>query len=387
MALTKRIGIRLATSDQPGVVRFGLWYNHDTRGFSNTGPLLFRVLLLLVGKYYGGRFAAIRLRNHVLPGKPTNFYGKITGSTALIGKPFTGDLKPRPNQPRALFHMKERERQNFRRLFASQIQRPEEDLELDLAALYLAGEEYPLLDVRTYRSQLDSLAAEVRNGTADGTNERSLVDALNRHLFEQAGFTGNTDNYYSAENNYLNRVLDTHTGIPVILSLIYLEIGKRLGIRCQGVGLPGHFLVRLDELDLYLDPFNKGQLLSAADCRRVVRDLMGHYFPWREEYLAPYSKRDILYRILNNLKGIYFHARDYPRATGCLERIALIRPSASYLNRDLCWCYANTNQYQSAIHHLELYLQSTWPSQGFSEFRDQVESLWSAITHIRQQSG
>lgn len=272
-------------------------------------------------------------------------------------------------------------------MFASQIQRPEEDLELDLAALYLAGEEYPLLDVRTYRSQLDSLAAEVRNGAADGTNERSLVDALNRHLFEQAGFTGNTDNYYSAENNYLNRVLDTHTGIPVTLSLIYLEIGKRLGIRCHGVGLPGHFLVRLDELDLYLDPFNKGQLLSAADCRRVVRDLMGPYFPWREEYLAPYSKRDILYRILNNLKGIYLHARDYPRATGCLERIALIRPSASHLNRDLCWCYANTHQYQSAIHHLELYLQSTWPSQGFSEFRDQVESLWSAITHIRQQSG
>ena len=94
--------------------------------------------------------------------------------------------------------MEERERQNFRRLFASQIQHPEEDLELDLAALYLAGEEYPLLDVRAYRSQLDSLAAEVRNRAADGTNERSLVDALNRHLFEQAGFSGNTDNYYSA---------------------------------------------------------------------------------------------------------------------------------------------------------------------------------------------
>jgi regulator of sirC expression with transglutaminase-like and TPR domain len=282
--------------------------------------------------------------------------------------------------------MEEQERRSFRRLFTSQIQRPEEGLEMDLAALYLAGEEYPVLDVRAYRSQLDTLAAEVRDASADATNERSLVDALSRHLFDQAGFTGNIDNYNSADNNYLNRVLDTHTGMPVTLSLIYLEIGKRLGIRCHGVGLPGHFLVWLDELDLYLDPFNQGRLLSAADCRRLVQDTMGPHFPWREEYLAPYRKRDILYRMLNNLKGIYFNAGDYRRATGCLERIALISPSASRLNRDLCWCYANTRQYQSAIHHLELYLQSTWPSQEFSEFKHQVESLWSAIAHTRQQS-
>jgi regulator of sirC expression with transglutaminase-like and TPR domain len=283
--------------------------------------------------------------------------------------------------------MEERERRNFRRLFISQIQRPEKDLELDLAALYLAGEEYPFLHVRAYRRQLDALAAEVRDGAAGATNERSLVDALSRRLFEKAGFIGNVDNYHSAENNYLNRVLDTHTGVPVTLSLIYLEIGRRLGIRCHGVGLPGHFLVRLDELGLYLDPFNKGQLLSAADCRRLVQDMMGPHFPWREEYLAPYSKRDILYRILNNLKGIYFNVEDYRRGTGCLERIALISPWASHLNRDLCWSYANTQRYQIAMHHLELYLQSTWLSQEVSEFRNQVESLWSAIAHIRQQSG
>lgn len=283
--------------------------------------------------------------------------------------------------------MEERERRNFRRLFTAQVQRSEDDLELDMAALYLAGEEFPSLDVRAYHRQLDSLTAEVRDTTDGAADERLVANALNEHLFDQAGFTGKVDNYYSAEGNFLNRVLDTHSGIPVTLSLVYLEIGKRLGIRCHGVGLPGHFLVRLDELDLYLDPFKKGQLLSAADCRRLVRDVMGPHFPWREEYLAPYSKADILYRILNNLRTIYLTTGDYPRATACLERMALISPSASHLNRDLCWCYANTSQHQIAIHHLELFLQSTWPSQNATEFKDKVESLWSTITYAKQQSG
>jgi regulator of sirC expression with transglutaminase-like and TPR domain len=233
---------------------------------------------------------------------------------------------------------------------------------------------------------MDGLAAAVRDLCGD-PDPRSVIQALNYYMFDELGFTGNVERYYSIDNNLLNRVLDTRTGMPVALSVVYLELGRRLGVQCHGVGLPGHFLVKLDELGLYLDPFNQGQLVSAADCRRMVRDSLGPHWSWRADYLSPYSKKDILFRILNNLKSIYLREKNYSQAIEVLKKMALISPSSPLTNRDLAWCHVNTLQQPTGRRHLQTYLHSSWPLSEVSEMQRQVESLWSAMIAVSRQSG
>jgi regulator of sirC expression with transglutaminase-like and TPR domain len=283
--------------------------------------------------------------------------------------------------------MESQERLHLSRLFASQMRRPDAEVELDRAALYLAGDEYPLLDVDAYLRRLDQLATQVRDLAGGELDPPSVIKALNHLLFDQMGFTGNTEDFYNVGNNLLNRVLDTGAGMPIALSVVYLELARRLNIPGYGVGLPGHFVVRLDDLDLYLDPFNNGQVISAADCRRMVGDNLGPHWSWREEYLSPYSKKDIIYRLLNNIKSIYLGSENYPGATVTLTKMALIIPASPQIHRDLAWCYANLGQENAALRHLANYLSSAWPSQEASEMQRQVEALWSVLRRLGQQSG
>jgi regulator of sirC expression with transglutaminase-like and TPR domain len=278
--------------------------------------------------------------------------------------------------------MNNRERRDFRDLLAQQIQRPDAELELDRSALYIAGEEYPCLDVKGYLNQLDEIASEVRSQAGNTRHQRRLMESLNRHLFDRLGFTSNQDDHYNPENRFLNRVLDTHVGIPITLSLLYLELGRRLGISCQGIGLPGHFLVRLEELGLYLDPSNGERLLSVAECPSLAEDTLGTYLPWREEYLSSYSKYDILFRVLNSLKCIYMQSKDYTRAVAALQRMALISPTSPFINRELSWCCVNLKEDWAADSHLEMYLQAARPAQDTLELRRQIQLIWSTITQV-----
>ncbi len=127
------------------------------------------------------------------------------------------------------------------------------------------------MDPTQYLRQLDALTNETREFAGADRDRAFLATTPNFHLFERLGFTGNLEDYYNSENCFLNRVLDTRTGIPIALSVLYLEVARRLGLKCYGVGMPGSFLVALEELDLYLDPFHAGRLLSAGNCRRLAR--------------------------------------------------------------------------------------------------------------------
>jgi regulator of sirC expression with transglutaminase-like and TPR domain len=276
--------------------------------------------------------------------------------------------------------MNGKERRDFRGLLAQQIQRPDAELELDRSALYMAGEEYPWLDVEGYLNQLEEMAPAVRSKAGNTRNRRRLMEALNHHLFDHLRFAGNKGDYDNPENSFLNRVLDTHVGIPITLSLLYLELGRRLGISCHGIGLPRRFLVRLEELGLYLDPFNGGQLISVADCSRLAQDAFGPYMPWREEYLSSYSKHDVLFRMLNNLKRIYMRRREYARSVAVLQRMALISPASPFINRELSWCYVNLEEHWAASSHLETYMRATRPSQDALELKRQIQLVWSAVT-------
>ena len=271
---------------------------------------------------------------------------------------------------------------DFRELFTLQVQRPEEDLEMDRAALYLAGEEYPDMDVDSHLGSLDSLAQQIMAGFSDGASPAEQTSHLGRYLFDELGFKGNSGDYYSPDNSYFNRVLETKTGIPITLSLLVLEVAKRIGLRCQGVGLPGHFLVGLENQDLYLDPFNAGTLLTADGCRDLVERLFGDQMTWNDDFLIPCTKYDFLFRMLNNLKVIYEQKEEYVKALGMVQRMRIVLPALPSLYKDLALCHYQLQEYRLAIQNLENYLQEAGEPEDADRVRGQIEGIWSTLNRL-----
>ena len=271
---------------------------------------------------------------------------------------------------------------DFRALFTQEVRKPEEDIQLDRAALYLAGEEYPEIDVHSYLVELDAFAHQIALREINVTTPADLARAIAGYLFKEVGLHGNTGQYYSHENSFLNRVLETRTGIPITLSLIFLEVGRRLGLRCSGVGLPGHFIVGLEDSGEYLDPFNAGALLSAEDCRTLVQNMSGGQLEWTGQFLAPYTKLDILFRVLNNLKSVYMQTKEYTKAVGVIQRMAIISPGLPSLYQEQAWCHAQQHEYRLAIGVLEAYLEEAGSPDDAKRVKDQINGLWSSLSRL-----
>ena len=217
----------------------------------------------------------------------------------------------------------------------------------------MAGEEYPALEPGHYLRQMDDMAAEVRALAGESAGKETLSRTLNDYLFDVKGFSGNTGDYYDPDNSFLNRVMETGIGIPITLSVLYLGVAARLGLNCHGVGMPGHFLVKIEELDLYMDPFHSGQLLSAGDCRRLAEQLFGANLQWDERFLSPTPAISILARMLNNLRIICSQRRDLARLAAVLERMLLIDPSNVALCRDLAVCHVERGDNAAAVRSLQ----------------------------------
>ena len=271
---------------------------------------------------------------------------------------------------------------SFRTLFAQTIQKPEEDIQLDRAALYLAGEEYPEIDVPSHLAELDSFASQISLRVSPEASPAELARAIAEYLFNEVGFHGNYGEYYDADNSFLNRVLETRTGIPITLSLIFLEVGRRLGLRCSGVGLPGHFIVGLDDSDEFLDPFNSGTALSKGDCQNLVQKMSGGHLEWTDEFLAPYSKHDFLFRMLNNLKSVHMQGKQWAKADGVIQRMSIISPGLPSLYQEQAWCQAQQQQYRLAIESLETYSKKVDSPEDASRARDQINGLWATLSRL-----
>ena len=184
------------------------------------------------------------------------------------------------------------------------VAQPEEQIDLEAGAFLIARYAYPTLDVSYYTQHLDEMAREVRERIGSRVSGEETVKALNRYLFTEQGFRGNTKNYYEVENSYLNRVIDRRTGIPISLSTIYLLIGQRLGLPMYGIGMPGHFLIKYDSdrYKIFVDCFNGGALLTEKNC---VRFLTEAGYGFEDKYLQRSFSRAILSRMLKNLLAIY----------------------------------------------------------------------------------
>src|SRR5262245_30811084 len=155
-----------------------------------------------------------------------------------------------------------------------------------------------------------------------------LLRALNQHLFEDLGFRGNQDDYYDPKNSFLNEVIDRRVGNPITLSVVYMEVGRRLALPLEGVSFPGHFLVkyRTPEGDLLLDPYHSGMALSRSELEQRLERAFGKKTTLQPSHLQTATKRQILTRMLNNLRGIYQQVGDAPRERGVLERLAILNP-------------------------------------------------------------
>jgi regulator of sirC expression with transglutaminase-like and TPR domain len=183
------------------------------------------------------------------------------------------------------------------------------DVGLEAGTFLLARYAYPSLDVSVYERQLDGMACELRGQIGSRVSGEETVKALNRYLFTEKGFKGNTKNYYELENSYLNRVIDRRTGIPISLSAVYLLVGKRLGLPVHGIGMPGHFLVKYEseKYKIFIDCFNGGALLTEKNCARFLTEA-GYGF--EDRYLQKSPTRAILTRMIKNLLAIYSKLND-----------------------------------------------------------------------------
>ncbi|HEX7089320.1 MAG TPA: transglutaminase-like domain-containing protein [Longimicrobiales bacterium] len=266
---------------------------------------------------------------------------------------------------------------SVRSRFEAAVLRPEPELDLASAALLVAAEEYPQLPLAPYLRRLDLLAERVHDRLGDETAPLVVVQELSRVLFVEEGFRGNVEAYYDVRNSFLNDVLDRRLGIPITLSVVYLEVGWRLGLPLVGVGFPGHFLVRYEgeAVRLLVDPFEGGRLRFEDQAQELLDRVYGGMVPLQPEFLQPASKRDILVRILTNLKGIYLNARDDRRALAAVERILLLRPGATGEVRDRGMLLARIGRVGEAIADLQRYLNSAPEAPDARRVRELIREL------------
>ncbi|MSQ26300.1 MAG: tetratricopeptide repeat protein [Dehalococcoidia bacterium] len=234
---------------------------------------------------------------------------------------------------------------------------PDAEIALAPAALRIAATAYPDLDVPHQLSVLDSLARAASRRTQAAPDPLEQINRLSAFLFDEIGFRGNEQDYYDPRNSFLNDVLQRRLGIPITLSLVYLEVAARLSIPCRPIGMPGHLLLRpLHIENLYLDPFHGGILLSTAECAERFRQAVGPRTLWDPRYLAPIASRDFITRMLHNLKAIYTSKPDHQRALVILELLVAFRPDLAEERRDRGLMLYHLERHEEAAKDLWAYV-------------------------------
>lgn len=270
------------------------------------------------------------------------------------------------------------------RAFAELAALPDPAIPLAHAALLLAADEYPGLDVDPYLRRIDVLAAEAAPAVRAAADPADAMRALCGQLFVRARFAGNTDNYYDPRNSYLNDVLDRRLGIPITLSVLAIEVGARAGLPVRGVGLPGHFVVcHGDGSDgVFADPFHRGRLLTADDCHDLVQHLFHGRMSFCSEWLRPVGNRQILLRMLSNLRGIHAQAGDDARCARVLTRQIQLAPDAAETYRDRGLVLARMGSLRAALCDLTTYLERNPGAPDSNVIHHQIDLVVGRISRM-----
>lgn len=259
--------------------------------------------------------------------------------------------------------------------FAEAVSGPAVDLAR--AALTLALPEYPGLDVRQSLACLDRMAEDASGAAGASEDTYRRLACLDYVLFTQQGFAGNTEDYYDPENSFLNRVLERRRGIPITLSVLYMEVARRTGLEVQGVGFPGHFLVKTacDGAEVFVDPFNRGSILSEPDLQGLLDRMYGGRLEVRPEYLQAVSNRQIVQRMLNNLKLVYANRQDPKRCLRAVEQLAILDPDDPAQIRDRGLLRVRLEDGAGALADLERFLELAPDSESAETVRQEVRRL------------
>jgi regulator of sirC expression with transglutaminase-like and TPR domain len=258
------------------------------------------------------------------------------------------------------------------------IRQPESRLNLAEAALCIAWEDQGVGQPARWLGELDALADQARARIAGLMQPHEVIVMLNSYLFGECGFHGNTQEYNHPANSFLDQVLQTRTGLPITLSVVYLEIGWRLGLPVAGLALPGHFLVRfgVGADSLFIDPFDQGRLWSHEQCQAQIATFYGAAARQIiDQLMEPPSRRAILARILRNLKNIYAEREDVPAALAATERICLIEPDNPQELRDCGLLRARLGQLHRALEDLERYARMAPRAADLPRIRQQARAL------------
>jgi regulator of sirC expression with transglutaminase-like and TPR domain len=248
---------------------------------------------------------------------------------------------------------------NIRQRFAEMIRRPEAEIDLARTALLVAAENDPTLDVEAELARLDAWAEELGRRFDPSWNNLQRLARLRAFMYEELGFKGDVRGYYSPENSLLHSVMTRRLGIPLTLSIVFMEIGWRLGIPFEGVGFPGHFLVRLtgEPGDLLLDPYDHAVSVHEEDCRRMIQLTTGGTVPYDPSMIRSLGKRDMLARLLFNLKVACLKAGDDSGALSAVERLLLLHPDDPPELRDRGLLLYRMDRYREAQATLRAYLR------------------------------
>ncbi|MEO8204325.1 MAG: SirB1 family protein [Betaproteobacteria bacterium] len=265
------------------------------------------------------------------------------------------------------------------------------------ACLLIATDAYPRLDVDHYLAEIERMAARLRGRLPPSGDPEEKVIALNQFLFEDLGFSGNVDDYYDPRNSYLNEVIERRVGIPISLSVIYMEIGRKIGLPFEGVSFPGHFLVRLAlrGSTLVLDPFSGGEPLSEQDLRKLLRRVIAGSgraglrsagdvaaeLPL-DQFLEPAGHRQVLARVLRNLKNIYRQKDETGRQLEVINRMLIVAPDDHEELRDRGLVYQKLEAFRAALKDLRDYLNHEPEAADADEVRARVVELTSICARL-----
>jgi regulator of sirC expression with transglutaminase-like and TPR domain len=267
--------------------------------------------------------------------------------------------------------------------FRAEVSRPEADIDLGRAALAIARVEHGTVDTPRY---LDRLAQLARGADRGGRPDDPLcrLHRLREHLFEDVGFRGNAEDYYDPRNSLFNDVLDRRLGIPITLSLVLIEVARRVGLRVEGIGLPGHFIagVRLGGEQVLLDPFNGGAVLTTEACQDLVARAVGRPVELGPEHFAAVRPRQLLARMLANLKGAYWRLGRWQQVVRVIDHLLALDPGAGGEWRDRGVAWSRLGELGRGLADWERYLTEFPGAPDHRQVRDELTRVRRELARL-----
>ena len=248
---------------------------------------------------------------------------------------------------------------------------------LDVAALEMATIEYADLKPEPYLSALDGIANGIESRLHEHADGPRFIETANDCLFDELGLRGNEADYYDPKNSCLNAVLDRRLGIPITISVVYMEVSRRLRRPVFGIGLPGHFIVQYDDdaYNTFIDPFHGGKLLNHEDCRLLAKDIGGVELSADPTLLRPVRNQQILIRMLNNLRAAYFRSKNYSKAVKALDLLIESSPDAADHYKARAFAHMHLKELLAARGDFDMYLRCSPEAADRAEIAKHLEAI------------